>query len=246
MGTNGLVFLYVLFFFKEPRGEVILRKRCKQLAKETVRLLSPSLISQTLTANCEQGRPHYVEGADSDEEGWLQMLKISLSRPLLYLFTEPIVTALSLAIGFVWGTVFLIVSLSLTAADWPELIENFVANRLELFRMYSPNLTASTKGSLTPSSSVASSALPLDALQTFSSKIQCINEPSSTEEVVLSPRFVCTRQVLAVFSSRSLSSASLGRELNSLTSFFEWVLTKFLPTVLAPGFTGLYHVSSSL
>ncbi|GAA5828309.1 hypothetical protein JCM5353_003296 [Sporobolomyces roseus] len=88
MGTNGLVFLYVLFFFKEPRGEVILRKRCKQLAKET-------------------GRPHYVEGADSDEEGWLQMLKVSLSRPLLFLFTEPIVTALSLAIGFVWGEVFL-------------------------------------------------------------------------------------------------------------------------------------------
>jgi len=38
MGTNGLVFLYVLFFFKEPRGEVILRKRCKALSKETVRL----------------------------------------------------------------------------------------------------------------------------------------------------------------------------------------------------------------
>ena len=75
-----------------------------------------------LTSSYEQGRPHYVEGADSDEEGWLQMLKISLSRPLVYLFTEPIVTALSLAIGFVWGTVFLIVSsrVCLVAA---ELIE---------------------------------------------------------------------------------------------------------------------------
>ncbi|GAA6024106.1 hypothetical protein JCM11491_005995 [Sporobolomyces phaffii] len=90
MATNGAVFLYVLFFFIEPRGEVILRKRCKQLTKET-------------------GKPHYVEGADSDEDGWLQMLKISVSRPLLYLFTEPIVTALSLVIGFAWGCVFLLI-----------------------------------------------------------------------------------------------------------------------------------------
>lgn len=90
MATNGAVFLYVLFFFKECRGEVILRKRCKKLTQET-------------------GRNHYVEGADSDEEGWLSMLKVSVSRPLLYLFTEPIVTALSLVIGFAWGCVFLFI-----------------------------------------------------------------------------------------------------------------------------------------
>jgi hypothetical protein len=90
MATNGAVFLYVLFFFVETRGEVILRKRCKQLTKES-------------------GKPHYVEHADSDEDGWLQMLKISVSRPLLYLFTEPIVTALSLVIGFAWGCVFLLI-----------------------------------------------------------------------------------------------------------------------------------------
>ncbi|GAA5911084.1 uncharacterized protein JCM6883_004264 [Sporobolomyces salmoneus] len=90
MATNGAVFLYTLFFFKECRGEVILRKRCKQLTQET-------------------GQRHYVEGADSDEEGWLHMLKISVSRPLLYLFTEPIVAALSLVVGFAWGTVFLFI-----------------------------------------------------------------------------------------------------------------------------------------
>ncbi|GAA5933008.1 uncharacterized protein JCM15063_002268 [Sporobolomyces koalae] len=98
LATNGAVFLYVLFCFAETRGEVILRKRCAKLTKET-------------------GKPHYVEGADQ-AEGWLEMLKISLSRPLLYLFTEPIVTALSLAIGFVvrdcsliyhWGNVFLLI-----------------------------------------------------------------------------------------------------------------------------------------
>lgn len=35
------------------------------------------------------------------------MLKTSAVRPLAYLFTEPIVTAISLWIGFAWGVVFL-------------------------------------------------------------------------------------------------------------------------------------------
>ncbi|GAA5854505.1 hypothetical protein JCM3766R1_004925 [Sporobolomyces carnicolor] len=90
MATNGAVFLYTVFLFQECRGEVILRKRCKQLTRET-------------------GRRHFVDGADSDEEGWVQMLKVSVSRPLLYLFTEPIVTAMSLVIGFAWGCVFLFI-----------------------------------------------------------------------------------------------------------------------------------------
>ncbi|GAA6061662.1 hypothetical protein JCM10212_000845 [Sporobolomyces blumeae] len=89
MCSNAFVFLYVLFFFKETRGEVILRKRCNALEKET-------------------GQPHYVEGAEQFE-GWLDAVKLSCSRPLLYLLTEPIVTALALWVGFAWGSVFLLV-----------------------------------------------------------------------------------------------------------------------------------------
>ncbi|BGP37884.1 hypothetical protein JCM10450v2_001820 [Rhodotorula kratochvilovae] len=89
MITNGLCFFLVLFFFPEPRADVILGKRCKQLEKET-------------------GRPHYVDGAERFE-GWVQALKISSTRPLAYLFTEPIVMALALWVGFAWGMVFLFI-----------------------------------------------------------------------------------------------------------------------------------------
>ncbi|GAA5945293.1 hypothetical protein JCM1841_002722 [Sporobolomyces salmonicolor] len=89
MMSNGACFALCLFFFPETRGEVILRKRCKALAAET-------------------GRPHYVEGADVFE-GWFEAIKISCARPLLYLFTEPIVTALALWVGFAWGMVFLFI-----------------------------------------------------------------------------------------------------------------------------------------
>ncbi|KAL8276324.1 hypothetical protein RQP46_011290 [Phenoliferia psychrophenolica] len=82
-------FLFCLFLFPETRGDVILSKRAKMMEKET-------------------GRPHYVLGADNAESMW-EATKISCSRPLVYLFTEPIVMALSLWIGFAWGMVFLFV-----------------------------------------------------------------------------------------------------------------------------------------
>ncbi|GAA5837618.1 hypothetical protein JCM9279_006807 [Rhodotorula babjevae] len=87
MCSNGLCFVLCLCFFPEPRADVILSKRCKQLEKET-------------------GRPHYVDGAERFE-GWWQALKVSSTRPLLYLFTEPIVMALAIWVGFCWGMVFL-------------------------------------------------------------------------------------------------------------------------------------------
>ncbi|GJN88631.1 hypothetical protein Rhopal_001597-T1 [Rhodotorula paludigena] len=87
MISNGVCFLLITFFFVEPRADVILGKRCKALEKET-------------------GRPHYVEGAERFE-GWAEALKLSSTRPLMYLFTEPIVMALALWVGFAWGVVFL-------------------------------------------------------------------------------------------------------------------------------------------
>ncbi|GAA6042758.1 hypothetical protein JCM8097_007461 [Rhodosporidiobolus ruineniae] len=89
MMSNGLCFLLCLAFFKEPRAEVILSKRAARLQKET-------------------GVPHYVAGSDH-YESWGQKLKSSCSRPILYLTTEPIVTALSLWTGLAWGSVFLFV-----------------------------------------------------------------------------------------------------------------------------------------
>ncbi|BGP13809.1 hypothetical protein JCM10213v2_001747 [Rhodosporidiobolus nylandii] len=87
--SHAVIFVLCLFFFPEPRADVILAKRCARLTKET-------------------GRAHYVDGGEQFE-GWVEALKVSCLRPLTYLFTEPIVAALSLWVGFAWGMVFLFV-----------------------------------------------------------------------------------------------------------------------------------------
>ncbi|GAA5868942.1 hypothetical protein JCM3774_006798 [Rhodotorula dairenensis] len=87
--SNAVVFVCCFFLFPEPRADVILAKRCARLQQET-------------------GRPHYVDGAEHFE-GWVHALQISCSRPLVYLFTEPIVAALALWVGFAWSVVFILV-----------------------------------------------------------------------------------------------------------------------------------------
>ncbi|BGO89528.1 hypothetical protein NBRC10512_003989 [Rhodotorula toruloides] len=101
--SNSICFVLCLFLFPEPRADVILGKRCKKL-------------------QAESGRPHFVEGLEGTES-MLDAVKLSLTRPLLYLFTEralpllsltqvgshAIVASLALWVGFAWGVVFLLV-----------------------------------------------------------------------------------------------------------------------------------------
>ena len=101
MASNGACWLSCVFLFPETcvsdppgfglaadpfldsRGDVILARKARALTQST-------------------GRQHYVAGLDV-HASWGQAIKTSLSRPLIYLFTEPIVTALSLWVGFAWG-----------------------------------------------------------------------------------------------------------------------------------------------
>lgn len=67
--AGGLCWVLCLFFFPETRGDVILKKRCKKLEKET-------------------GKHHFVHGLDV-HESWGEAFKVSCSRPLLYLVCRP-------------------------------------------------------------------------------------------------------------------------------------------------------------
>ncbi|GAA5956178.1 hypothetical protein JCM21900_006829 [Sporobolomyces salmonicolor] len=87
MCMSGVSFLLCLFFLPETRGEIILSKRVGRLEQET-------------------GRPHYVRGAVRIDS-WGEAVKISATRPLVYLFTEPIVALCATWIGMAWGVVFL-------------------------------------------------------------------------------------------------------------------------------------------
>ncbi|PWN19317.1 MFS general substrate transporter [Microstroma glucosiphilum] len=82
-------FLSLLIFFSETRGPVLLSRRAARMTKES------------------GGKVQYRCRADDEKHSYTQMIFTSVSRPVLYFFTEPIVTAFSLWVGVLWGTVFL-------------------------------------------------------------------------------------------------------------------------------------------
>ncbi|CAO1636490.1 unnamed protein product [Jaminaea pallidilutea] len=87
-GIVALATCFVMFFLlPETRAEVILSWRAKRLTRETGRL--------HMTRE-EQSCPHLMRA-----------IYTNCSRPILFFFQEPIVAALALWSGFIWGVVFL-------------------------------------------------------------------------------------------------------------------------------------------
>jgi len=80
-------FLVNALLLRETRADKILSRRAKRLTRET-------------------GVRH-VRKADLIHKSFVAMLRVTAVRPLQYLFTEPIVTVLSLWIGFAWAVIYL-------------------------------------------------------------------------------------------------------------------------------------------
>ncbi|ODO01705.1 hypothetical protein I350_06531 [Cryptococcus amylolentus CBS 6273] len=83
----ALSVVYNIFFMRETRADVLLSRRAKAMTKKT-------------------GKKH-IAVVDLEKTALLTLIKVSIIRPLHYLITEPIVTALSLWFGFAWGVIFL-------------------------------------------------------------------------------------------------------------------------------------------
>ncbi|KIR52444.1 MFS transporter [Cryptococcus gattii Ru294] len=79
--------IFNIFFMRETRADVLLSWRAKKMTKET-------------------GVKH-VAAADLERTDMVTLIRVSLIRPLQYLVTEPIVSALSAWIGFAWACIFL-------------------------------------------------------------------------------------------------------------------------------------------
>lgn len=77
----AVTFVLMVIFLRETRGPVLLSRRARRLTKET-------------------GKLHRCS-ADDERTSFWTAVKISLSRPAVWLFTEPIVAAFSLWIGCV-------------------------------------------------------------------------------------------------------------------------------------------------
>lgn len=111
----GVSFLGAVFILKETRGSIILSRRAARLTKETGRLHAAPVglnFLLPLTMSCRRliVLLFYPLQGDTERADLRTLITHSISRPIIYLFTEPIVAAISIWVGFVWGVVFLFVN----------------------------------------------------------------------------------------------------------------------------------------
>lgn len=86
---TGVILFVLAAFLKETRGSVLLTRRAMKLRKET-------------------GDGRYRARAEAERASIPILIRNSLTRPLMMLFTEPIVTVFSLWIAFVWGFMYML------------------------------------------------------------------------------------------------------------------------------------------
>ncbi|OAX39680.1 MFS general substrate transporter [Rhizopogon vinicolor AM-OR11-026] len=87
IGFTGAFTLCVILVLSETRSSVILARIAKHVRKTT-------------------GDPRYRSGSEIDKPNLLSMIKMTCTRPLYLLLTEPIVQSLCLWVGLTWGVLF--------------------------------------------------------------------------------------------------------------------------------------------
>ncbi|KAI9716196.1 MAG: hypothetical protein M1828_000422 [Chrysothrix sp. TS-e1954] len=111
----GLVMVAVVFFFDETRGSVLLSKKAKVLnewysACEEAGCVGVEVDGAETEKPTSIRRIRWKVQADEERSTLVQMIKISLLRPMHLLFTEPVVFFFSLWISFAWGILYLMFS----------------------------------------------------------------------------------------------------------------------------------------
>ena len=109
----GLIVIAVIFFFDETRGSVLLSKKAKALNKWYEACEAAGYTGVEMSGDDEKKPPavrriRWTVPADAERQSLLQMVKISLFRPMHLLFTEPTVFSFSLWISFAWGILYLV------------------------------------------------------------------------------------------------------------------------------------------
>lgn len=81
---NGVHFMILCLVLRETRGSVLLARKAARLRKQT-------------------GDDRYIAASEVERDSLITMVKVSLTRPFVFLLTEPAVIAYSLWVSFVWG-----------------------------------------------------------------------------------------------------------------------------------------------
>lgn len=82
--VNGAHFILVACVLRETRGSVLLARRAARIRRQT-------------------GDARYMAASEVERESLVTMIRLSLTRPFVFLLTEPAVIAYSLWVSFVWG-----------------------------------------------------------------------------------------------------------------------------------------------
>lgn len=113
---GGLISAAVLLFFRETRAPVILRKKAKLLNKwyedlEAAGINAHEMPSGEGVKRSEKPlvalRIRWKVAADDERANLMTMLRTSLLRPFMLLFTEPVVFFFSLWAAFSWSVLYI-------------------------------------------------------------------------------------------------------------------------------------------
>ena len=111
---TGAFMIIIVFFFRESRASVLLSRRAK-LINEWYEACEAAGSPGVVFMDQEHGqklptprRLRWKTKADEDRPSLGQMIKISMFRPFVLLFTEPTVLFFSLWITFAWSILYLV------------------------------------------------------------------------------------------------------------------------------------------
>ncbi|KAI6837141.1 MFS general substrate transporter [Hortaea werneckii] len=112
--VDGIVMVFIVFFFKETRGSVLLSRKAKALNKwydslEGHGYYGMMMPTQDPTKTVPQ-RIRWKVKSDEERASLGKMITVSLYRPFHLLFTEPVVFFFSLWISFSWAILYLMFS----------------------------------------------------------------------------------------------------------------------------------------
>lgn len=107
----AVLMVFIVFFFKETRGSVLLSRKAKTLnawyqAREDAGYYNMNVAVEGKEGVTRPQRIRWKVKSDEERGSLVEMIRVSLYRPFHLLFTEPVVFFFSLWISFSWAVLY--------------------------------------------------------------------------------------------------------------------------------------------
>ncbi|KAM7194376.1 Major facilitator superfamily domain containing protein [Rhypophila sp. PSN 637] len=104
---GAVLMFFLVIWFKESRGSVLLSRKARKLNEWYERLESTGFYGVFVEEGTELKRVRWIVKEDEERSSIGKMIAISVTRPFGMLFTEPVVFFFSLYVAFAWGILYL-------------------------------------------------------------------------------------------------------------------------------------------